>query len=119
MERLLGMTEDIFALWMSAAMHLGVNKSIESAADDNKVSIYFVNGVFYGASDILANLLGEIEDRAERGFSFSVSGLDNKDNIVGYLNSAQRRQSMYNTSGKNLSSIELRLSGGFHFGSLG
>jgi hypothetical protein len=113
------MTEDIFALWMSAAMHLGVNKSIESAADDNKVSIYFVNGVFYGASDILANLLGEIEDRAERGFSFSASGLDNKDNIVGYLNSAQRRQSMYNTSGKNLSSIDLKLSGGFHFGSLG
>ena len=119
MEHLLSLTEDIFALWMSAAMHLGVNKSAKDAIKDNKVSMYFVNGVFYGASDILANLLGEIEDRAERGFSFSTIGLDNKDNIVGYLNSAQHRQSMYSTKGKNLSSIDLKLSGGFHFGSLG
>ena len=119
MEELVQLTEKMFALWMEAAMHIGVNNTVKSAMKDNVNAIYFVNGVFYGASEILAQLFRAVFEGASTGFSIHASMPTSGLNIVGYLNGYSRKtrkQSMYG-SGKN-TDVDLKINTSFNFMSL-
>lgn len=119
MEELITLTENMLALWMEAAMHIGVNRSAQNAVEDNVNAIYFINGIFYGASDILRQLFKAVKDNVKSGFSISASMPTNGENIVHYLNryrNTDRKRSMYGTA-KN-ESIDLKISTSFNFESL-
>lgn len=114
MERLIELTESMFALWMEAAMHIGINYSAD-VAQSNANTIYFVNGLFYGASDILQQLY-EAVDRKSSGFRIIASPSEKKYNIVNYLNEKKRKQSMYGVAKSD--KINLKITTSFDFGSL-
>lgn len=119
MEQLVTLTENMLALWMEAAMHIGVNNSAKADATNNANAIYFINGIFYGASDILRQLFNAVKDNAQSGFSITASMPTGGENIVHYLNryrNTDRKKSMYGTS-KN-ESVDLKINTSFNFTSL-
>ena len=120
MEELISLTESMLALWMETAMHIGVNKSARTAIADNVNAIYFVNGVFFGASEILSRLFKAVEDNTKStGMSITPVLPTGGETIVRYLNRGkrgERKKSMFGTE-KN-KDVDLKINTSFNFMSL-
>ena len=120
MEELISLTESMLALWMETAMHIGINKSARTAIADNVNAIYFVNGVFFGASEILSKLFKAVEDNTKTtGMSITPVLPTGGETIVRYLNRGERggrKKSMFGTE-KNMD-VDLKISTSFNFMSL-
>ena len=120
MEELISLTESMLALWMETAMHIGVNKSARTAIADNVNAIYFVNGVFFGASEILSRLFKAVEDNTKStGMSITPVLPTGGETIVRYLNrgkKGERKKSMFGTE-KN-ADVDLKINTSFNFMSL-
>jgi phosphatidylserine/phosphatidylglycerophosphate/cardiolipin synthase-like enzyme len=117
MEILLSLAERLFGVWLECAMHMGANKSFETALDTNVNSIYFINGLFYSSSEILIMLYDALRKGTKSGARVRAT-IPKKDyNIVTYMNSGERKSSMYGISKTNRD-IDLKVSMAFDFGSL-
>ena len=117
MEVLLSLAERLFGVWLECAMHMGANKSFETALETNANSIYFINGLFYSSSEILIMLYDALRKGTKSGARVRASMPKKDYNIVTYMNNKDRRSSMYGQD-KAIRDIDLKVSMAFDFGSL-
>ena len=95
MDSLIKMAERLFGVWMECAMHMGANKSFESALEEtNANSIYFINGLFYSSSEILTMLYDALKKGTKSGVRMRAIMPNKGTNIVSYLNDKKRKQSI-------------------------
>ena len=117
METLITMTERLFGIWLECAMHMGTNKSFETALETNVNAVYFINGLFYSSSEILMMLYDALKKGSRSGARISAIMPRKGSNIVSYLNDKKRQESMYGIS-KQTRDIDLRVTMSFDFNSL-
>ena len=90
METLITMTERLFGIWLECAMHMGTNKSFETALETNVNAVYFINGLFYSSSEILMMLYDALKKGSRSGARISAIMPRKGSNIVSYLNDKKR-----------------------------
>ena len=117
MEVLLSLAERLFGVWLECAMHMGANKSFETALETNVNAIYFINGLFYSSSEILIMLYDALRKGIKSGARVRATMPKKDYNIVTYMNNRDKKSSMYGISKMNRD-IDLKVSMAFDFSSL-